>query len=432
MPRYSMTWVASTRRWKKMHRGKMFVVSCRQLDAAETKEASWRAANAWWEEQRKRVDESGEDEYVARTHQVSRLVADFSKLDDDARREVVEALLGAGSFDRLRAHSGAVSAGVRAASPERTMAAQVEAWKGQLRAACESNQMSEGRYDAYCRRIRPFASFVAVIDAISEATLDDFHAHLSARMLAGGCSAATAHELMMTAKQFVRWLAERRLIALPGNIESRRLRFSQTAASRIETFTIDEVRAILSACDGFSERTKLYLLLMLNCGMYQNDISELKSEEVDWKTGVVTRARSKTRERGGPVVSYKLWPETFDLLTKHRAKGGELALTTDEGNQLVRYWLEEGKMRRYDAVQSAWSRLAKRMGASKLRLGMKHLRKTSASILAQHPRLKFYANHYLADSPKSVADRHHVVPSDAEFFKALNWLGGQVLGPKSG
>ena len=81
---------------------------------------------------------------------------------------------------------------------------------------------------------------------------------------------------------------------------------------------------------------------MLNCGMYQNDIAELKADEVNWKQGTLTRARSKTRERNGPVVTYKLWPETFALLKKHRAEG-ELALTTDEGNPLVKYWLEDGK-----------------------------------------------------------------------------------------
>ena len=42
------------------------------------------------------------------------------------------------------------------------------------------------------------------------------------------------------------------------------------------------------------------------------------------------------------MVTYKLWPETFTLLKKHRAEG-ELALTTDAGNPLVKYWLEAGK-----------------------------------------------------------------------------------------
>ena len=53
----------------------------------------------------------------------------------------------------------------------------------------------------------------------------------------------------------------------------------------------------------------------------------------------------------------------------------------------------------YDAIQSAWTRLAAKMKVKKIRLGMKHLRKTSASLLGQHPHFKFYANHFLADSP---------------------------------
>src|SRR5205807_7938743 len=117
------------------------------------------------------------------------------------------------------------------------------------------------------------------------------------------------------------------------------------------------------------------------------------------------------------------------LLKKHRAKDGGLILTTDEGKPLVRYWLEgDGDMRRYDCIQSAWSRLAAKMKLAKIRLGMKHLRKTAASLLGQHPQYKFYANHFLADSPRTVADRHYVTPSEEEFFAALDWLRGQVLG----
>src|SRR6185312_5979844 len=131
-----------------------------------------------------------------------------------------------------------------------------------------------------------------------------------------------AHTLLMTAKQFISRLAEMKLIALLGNIRSRRFRFNHSAPTKIETFTIEEVRQMLAVCDGFSEKTKLYLLLMLNCGMYQNDIAELHRDEVNWTRGTLTRARSKTRERHGPIVTYKLWPETFALLKKHRAEEG--------------------------------------------------------------------------------------------------------------
>ena len=50
-----------------------------------------------------------------------------------------------------------------------------------------------------------------------------------------------------------------------------------------------------------------------------------------------------------------------------------------------------------------------------------------ARLLGQHPQYKFYANHLLADSPRNMADRHYVIPSDEEFFKALDWLREQLL-----
>jgi len=335
--------------------------------------------------------------------------------------------VGEGQYRKIKAQADAmVEAATTATAPDRTVTAQVDSWKNLLLAACQSGQMSEGRYDAYCRKIRPFVEWIgpeSAIDIIDEGKLEGFFSHLSGKVSAGGYSATFAHELLMTAKQFISRLAEMKLIPLPGNIRSRRFRLNHSAAARIETFTPEEVRGFLKTAP---ERMKLYLLLMLNCGMYQNDIAELSAHEVDWKKGTLTRARSKTRERNGPVVTYKLWPETFALLKKHRAEG-DLALTTDEGNPLVRYWLEDGKMRRYDSVQSSWSRLAQKMGVGKHRLGMKHLRKTSASLLGQHPQFKFYANHFLADSPKSVADRHYVIPSDDEFFKALDWVWEQII-----
>jgi integrase len=230
----------------------------------------------------------------------------------------------------------------------------------------------------------------------------------------------------MTAKQFISRIAALKLIALPGNIRDRRFRFNHSAAVKIETFAVTEVRTILDRCDGFSERTKLYILLMLNTGAYQNDLAELRQDEVDWKRGTINRARSKTRERGGPVVTYKLWPETFALLEKYRS-AGDLVLTTDGGNPLVKEWIEDGKYRKYDAIRSAWFRLAEKMGLKKSRLGMKHLRKTSATILGSHPHYKFYGNHFLADSPKTIADKHYITPNDAEFFEALDWLRGQIM-----
>ena len=425
---YQMTWIPESRRWTKFYRGKRYFVSCRQLDVPETKEASWRAANEWWERRKGVANSPTEDDRIERATRISNLVRDFSKLDDDTRREAVEALLGVGSFDSLKSQADAMLAGMDTPSPERTVKAQVDLWQTLLYGVSQSGQMSEGRFDAYSRNIRAFVDWIGpetAIDAIDEAKLEGFFNYLSAKVGAEEYSPTYAHTLLMTAKQFISRLAEMKLIPLPGNIRSRRFRFNHSAAAKIETFTVAEVRQLLEISAQFSDRTQLFILLMLNVGMYQNDIAELRQDEVNWKTGTLTRARSKTRERNGPVITYKLWPETFALLKKHRATG-ELVLTTEEGNPLVKYWLEDGKMRRYDAIQSAWSRVAGKLGG-KIRLGMKHLRKTSATILGQHPHFKFYANHFLADSPKTIADKHYVVANDAEFFEALDWLRGQIM-----
>jgi integrase len=428
-----MTWIPDSRRWIKKHKAKMYAVSCKQLDRPETKDESAAAANRWWEAKQKEIETAPptEADLQANAFKVWSMVQDWQSLDEPSREKIVDSLVGTGQYQKIKVQAEAmVESTAKAVPPERTIKAQVEAWKTLLHGVCQSGQMSEGRFDAYCRNIGNFVAWIGedtAIDAIDEANLEGFFNHLSTQVGAEKYSPSYAHTLMMTAKQFISRLAEMKLIALPGNVRSRRFRFNHSAPAKIETFTIAEVRSLLATCDGFSEKTKLYLLLMLNCGMYQNDIAELLAEEVNWKQGTITRARSKTRERHGPVVTYKLWSETISLLRKHRAKG-ELALTTDEGKPLVRFWLEDGKMRRYDIIQSAWTRLADKMDLKKIRLGMKHLRKTSASLLGQHPQYKFYANHFLADSPRTVADRHYVIPSDKEFFMALDWLRGELLG----
>ena len=317
-----MTWQASTRRWFKKHRGKMYTVSCRQLGCPDTKEGIAAAANAWWDAKLKEVEAAPptEEDLKANAFKVWSMVQDWGQLDEASREKLVDSMVGDGQYQKIRSQAAAmVEAAAKPTRTDRTVAAQVDAWKGLLRSACQSRQLSEGRYDAYCRRIGPFMEWVgprSAVDDIDEGKLEGYYGHLVRLMTEGRYSPSSAHELMMTAKQFVSRLAALKLIPLPGNIRDRRFRFNHSVAAEIETFTVDEVRAFLAACT--SERTKLYILLCLNCGQYQNDIAEFRQDEVDWKAGTIRRARSKTRERGGPVVTYRLWPETFALLKKFR------------------------------------------------------------------------------------------------------------------
>src|SRR5262245_5525392 len=51
-----MTWEPGPRRWRKLYRGKLFTVSCRQLGVPDTKNDSYQAANAWWVARRAEID----------------------------------------------------------------------------------------------------------------------------------------------------------------------------------------------------------------------------------------------------------------------------------------------------------------------------------------------------------------------------------------
>jgi integrase len=437
---YEMTWQSSTRRWFRKHRGKTYTVSCRQLGCRGTKEDSATAANAWWDAKIAEIESAPPtvEDRQANAFRVWAMVQNWQQIDEQDREKLVDSLLGAGQYQAIRSQADAMIATAVTAPPaDRTVESQVERWKKMLQGACESGRMSEGRFDAYCRKIRRFTEWIgpqSAIDAIDEIALEGFYNHLMKKVAEKkekhSYSRAFAHELLMTAQQFIAWLAELKLIPAPGNIRSRRFRFNHSVAAKIETFKVAELQTILKRAGDVSLRTQLCVLLMLNCGMYQNDIAELKAEEVDWKKGRLTRARSKTRERNGPVVTYKLWPETFALLKKLRAPG-DLVLTTEKGNPLVRYRLVDGEFSRYDAIQSAWNRLAEQMGG-KTRLSMKHLRKTSATLLGEHPQYKFYTTYFLGDSPKHMTDKHYVKPSDAEFFEALGWLRRQIMGPENG
>lgn len=53
------------------------------------------------------------------------------------------------------------------------------------------------------------------------------------------------------------------------------------------------MKTLLVGCDGFSEPTNLFLLLCLNCNMYQSDISDIGEDEVDWAAGTLSRPRRK-------------------------------------------------------------------------------------------------------------------------------------------
>jgi hypothetical protein len=53
---YLMAWEQTRRRWWKQYLNTRYVVSCHQLDAPETKDGSYQAANDWWLAKKAEID----------------------------------------------------------------------------------------------------------------------------------------------------------------------------------------------------------------------------------------------------------------------------------------------------------------------------------------------------------------------------------------
>lgn len=209
------------------------------------------------------------------------------------------------------------------------------------------------RYDAYRRELDKFVAWFGPersIKDVTEDTLEGYYLWLLEQVAERkaftenprslkkgekepGYKVSYAKALFATFKMFVNELAEKKVITLPANINSKKFKFRKVHTVP-DKFTVEEVRNLLAGCQEYGEKTGLFLLLALNCGMYQNDIAELRQCEVDWEKGTICRYRSKNVERaenGQEVqkVTYRLWPETLSLLQKHREQDGELVFLTE-------------------------------------------------------------------------------------------------------
>ncbi len=234
-----------------------------------------------------------------------------------------------------------------------------------------------------------------------------------------GWSKAYAKEVFLAARCWARWLVEEHVIDEPRNLNSRRFAFG-SANENIETFEAEEVRRIVSEA---TAKLRLALLLQLNCGATQADVSDLLDSEVDWLAGRIVRKRSKTRKRANtPTVNYLLWPATFALLQEHRS-GQQRVLVTKTGKPFVYKRLIEGNYRAVDSFGDLFRRLQKRLGLKK---PMKLLRKTSATLLKSHPVHAQFVDLFLGHAPATMADKHYAAPPQVLFDEAVTWLGQQL------
>lgn len=308
----------------------------------------------------------------------------------------------------------------------RTIAGAVDAFLARQRARATASQISAGWYDCLQRCVKHFAQFIGGkfgVGRINGAVMEAYHT-LVMEKVGNGWSPEYAQSYMGAAKQFVRWLDHNEFIErLPRNINSKDLLITRPQ-HKVRTFAVEEVKILLAHAP---ERTRLFLLLMLNIGATQKDISDLRPDEVDWTKGRITRKRSKTRNRGSvPTIEYPLWRETFDLLTKYGKRDGERVLRNEDGGALKVEELRGGKVTKIDNIAVAYHWFCTKLkmkGLLKAKKPLKLLRKTSPSLLQKNPAYAHCATHFLGHAPRSIADKHYVSIDQPTFDKAVLWLG---------
>jgi integrase len=464
---FKLTWRREGR-WRKKYKGQSYYFA-----APEGKLASYQRCLAEWQKKKAEIDQQIVDEDPSRQawrsmiQRVAKMLAEFSAVDTPENRArwrhwhaqmctyqyllnegipycftdeelslnpaELPLMLGGGQildvpdppppWDQVKVE---VDTG-------KSLQGNIDRFLHRKRQQVERGQLSHGRYDSLRISLENFSQHVGgttPIASINGRELRSFHDGLEKAIDQKKLNPFSARDRLAAVKQFIRWAWGEELMSLPRILESREFSIA-LPETKIETFTDEEVSRLLNSS---SPSTKLYLLLMLNCGFTQQDIAELRQDEVDWKLGRVTRKRSKTRKRKGenvPEVCYQLWPETFKLLKQHRSKDKTLALTNQKGQPLKTEEIVNGRVKKIDNVRSAFNRVVSKLVKEKhepikITKALKLMRKTAATKLGQHPEFGRFAQYYLGHAPATVADRHYVVPSQPQFDRALVWLGEQL------
>ena len=215
------------------------------------------------------------------------------------------------------------------------------------------------------------------LSKLNEMTLDDYRNYTLALPISAATDKSispwTAKSRLDIVKLMIKWGYQMALIeTLPRNLDGyARITIPEPTVNR---FSWEEISVLYSAA---SERTKMFMLLALNTGMGQTDISSLRISEFQMSEKRIVRKRTKT----GVHCEFALWPLTVEMLKLHGnldGKSNDRVFLSKSGLPLVREYFVEDKFKRTDAIRSAFFRLMKKTKTPNHR-GFYSLRKTAAS-----------------------------------------------------
>jgi integrase len=309
---------------------------------------------------------------------------------------------------------------VVASEETQTLEGWVKRYLGQQQHRVSAEDLSAGRFISGQAALGHFRDWVGpqiLVSTISGQTLSSYHSHQLELIASNKCAPGYARDRMASVRAFIRWLwGQDAIEQLPKNIDSNELKIARRTVTP-KTFEVAEIKELLGLSSG---RTRLYILLGLNCGMQQKDISDLKTTDVAWRDGTITRKRSKTQKHQCvPTVTYQLWPETMALLREFRSDS-DVVLLNRNGDRLLQERLEEdGSYKKSDNIKNAYERVIRKASFSK---PFKLLRKTSATLIDAEERFRGLDELFLGHAPSTIAKKHYTATGRSALDAALEFL----------
>ena len=326
-----------------------------------------------------------------------------------------------------------------------TIGFQIRSFLGFKATQAAADELAPTTWGDLAERLSRFEEWVGSnthVSTINGTTIKGFYQHLCQLRAADKIGRVRAHNLFQAAKQWIRWAwreEDVELESLPRNINDKELRFTthiddltgrrkQTRTEQL--FTKEELQQMLKV---LPDTFKLYVLLCLNCAFTQGDLATLRKDELHLDQGRVVRRRIKTRRHPNPpVVNYRLWPMTLNLLKHQISDHDELVLLTSRGTPLIvsKMVKRDGLDRhvRYDTVCRLYGTLRKKLTTLPDK-SLKFLRKTGSTKIKSNTQYMHLDQLYLGHSHQTIADKHYNA-FDGEPFppldEAIEWLGREL------
>lgn len=445
-----LTWQASRNCWRKVRGTKAYYLGKGKCQG-KTDMEGYRQALAEWHQIQADLDRQENPALsIANTPgPVNSLTADpdpqvlqflktfmAMRAENPSLPELPPAFMMASNYSGLLDSLPSLASGSATAIADRSISGLISEFLKERRNEAESQQRSLVSYRELCDKLNDFGAFAKAhgkteIDEIDATVLSAYRQSqlsLMARDDSNSIAAATAKKRLSFVARFMRWAHDLHAIDQLPRVLNSKFTAIELPKPKPLFYSVDEIKLLFSVA---SSRTKLLIALALNAAYTQQDIASLTHSMIDWKNGLICRERSKT----GTPQRAKLWPITLSLLKTHATKpdpskpGNGLVLVGEGGLPLLHAKIrDDGKLTNTDAVYLAFCRLkkTKKVDMAKDPRGFKHLRKTSADLIAGK-----FAPHirdlHLAHTDKNPVAAHYSASNVwDELFAAQTWLGGQL------